>query len=120
MNKVQVHVDSLEDMGKRFISAWKRAEAAEHVDEQHVTFFNLEVLLETLSPKRLALLRVCAGPLIHPSPPWHGTWEGITSGSMRMWTPWSRPGCWCATIRAFIPNSMNCTPHRAWSDAGLR
>lgn len=33
MSKVQVHVDSLEDMGKRFISAWKRAEAAERVDK---------------------------------------------------------------------------------------
>lgn len=58
MSKVQVHVDSLEDMGKRFVSAWKRAEAGEPVDEQHVTFFNLEALLQTLSPKRLALLKV--------------------------------------------------------------
>ncbi len=66
MNKVQVHVDSLEDMGKRFISAWKRAEAAERVGEQHVTFFNLEALLETLSPKRLVLLKaVRRSP--HPS-----------------------------------------------------
>ena len=39
MSKVQVHMDSLEDMGKRFVSAWKRAEAGERVDEQHVTFF---------------------------------------------------------------------------------
>ncbi len=57
MSKVQVHVDSLEDMGKRFVSAWKRAEAGERVDEQHITFFNLEALLGTLSPKRLALLK---------------------------------------------------------------
>jgi predicted transcriptional regulator len=66
MSKVQVHVDSLEDMGKRFVSAWKRAGVGERVDEQHVTFFNLEALLETLSPKRLALLRaVRRSP--HPS-----------------------------------------------------
>jgi len=66
MSKVQVHVDSLEDMGKRFVSAWKRAEAGERVDEQHVTYFNLEPLLETLSPKRLALLKaVRRAP--HPS-----------------------------------------------------
>ena len=57
MSKVRVHVDRLEDMGKRFVSAWKRAAAGERVDEQHVTFFNLEALLETLSPKRLALLK---------------------------------------------------------------
>ena len=57
MSKVRVHVDSLEDMGKRFVSAWKRAEIGERVDEQHVTYFNLEALLETLSPKRLALLK---------------------------------------------------------------
>ena len=35
-------------MGKRFVSAWKRTEAGERVDEQHVTFSNLEALLETL------------------------------------------------------------------------
>lgn len=63
MSKVQVHVDSLEDMGKRFVSAWKRAEAGEPVDAQHVTFFNLEALLQTLSPKRLALLKA-----VHRSP----------------------------------------------------
>ncbi|MGH8611612.1 MAG: hypothetical protein ACREYF_06105 [Gammaproteobacteria bacterium] len=38
MSKVQVHVDGLEDMGKRFVSAWKRAEAGERVDEQHHLF----------------------------------------------------------------------------------
>jgi len=96
MSKVQVHVDSLEDMGKRFISAWKRAEAAERVDEQHVTFFNLETLLETLSPKRLRYLRLYAGPPIHPSPPLarhlgrdykrvHEDVDALVTG------------CWCAT-----------------------
>jgi predicted transcriptional regulator len=62
MSKVRVHVDSLEDMGKRFVSAWRRAETGERVDEQHVSFFNFEALLETLSSKRLALLRAVRRP----------------------------------------------------------
>ncbi len=55
--KVQVHVDSLQDMGKRFVSAWKRAEAGEPVNETHITFLDVEAMVATLSPRRLELLR---------------------------------------------------------------
>lgn len=55
--KAQVHVDSLEHMGRRFVDAWHRAEAGEQVDEAHVTFLDLETMLSTLSPRRLQLLR---------------------------------------------------------------
>lgn len=55
--KVQVHVDSLEDMGARFVDAWHRAKAGEAVDEQHVTFLTFASMMETLSPRRLDLLR---------------------------------------------------------------
>lgn len=56
-NKVQVHVDSLEDMGRRFVNAWHRAEQGEPVQETHVTFLDLDAMLSTLSPRRLDLLR---------------------------------------------------------------
>lgn len=55
--KVQVHVDGLAEMGDRFIDAWHRAEAGEHIDETHVTFLSLQLLMETLSARRLELLR---------------------------------------------------------------
>ncbi len=57
MNKVQVNVGSLAGMGKRFTSAWRRASAGEHVDETHVTFLDVRTMLDTLSPRRLDLLR---------------------------------------------------------------
>lgn len=55
--KVQVHVDSLRDMGNRFISAWKRAEQGEAVNETHITFLDIDAMVSTMSPRRLALLR---------------------------------------------------------------
>lgn len=55
--KVQVHVDSLQDMGKRFVSAWKRAEKGETVSETHITFLDVEAMMATMSPRRLELLR---------------------------------------------------------------
>lgn len=56
-NKVQVSVGSLADMGNRFAGAWNRAAAGEQVSETHVTFLNVQTLLEALSPRRLDLLR---------------------------------------------------------------
>lgn len=56
-NKVQVNVGSLADMGKRFASAWNQATAGEQVHETHVTFLNVQTMLDTLSPRRLELLR---------------------------------------------------------------
>ena len=54
---VNLHVGSIEEMGKRFIGAWYRLEHGEAVKETHLTFFDLETMMSTLSPKRLALLR---------------------------------------------------------------
>jgi len=55
--KVQVHVGTIEDMGRRFVSAWHRAEGGERVRETHLTFPDLPALLNALTPKRLELLR---------------------------------------------------------------
>ena len=44
-------------MGKRFIGAWHQLERGEEVQETHLTFFSLEAMMATISPKRLALLR---------------------------------------------------------------
>ncbi len=56
-NKVQVSVGSLAEMGKRFAGAWNRAASGEAVDETHVTFLDVRTMLDTLSPRRLELLR---------------------------------------------------------------
>jgi predicted transcriptional regulator len=59
-----IHVGSLEDMGERFIAAWDAGETGQE-SGRHLTFPNLEGLLSTLSPKRLALMRALrkAGPM---------------------------------------------------------
>jgi predicted transcriptional regulator len=54
---VNLHVGSIEEMGKRFVGAWNRLEQGEKVKETNLTFFNLETMIATLSPKRLELLR---------------------------------------------------------------
>ena len=54
---VRLHVGSVEEMGKRFAGAWRRLERGEKVRETHLTFFDLETMMATLSPKRLALLK---------------------------------------------------------------
>ncbi len=57
MHKVQVNVGSLAEMGKRFSKAWNQAAAGEQVDETNVTFLDVQTMLNTLSPRRLDLLR---------------------------------------------------------------
>lgn len=54
---INLHVGSVEDMGKRFIGAWHKLEQGATVDETHLTFLDLETMVSTLSPKRLTLLR---------------------------------------------------------------
>ena len=53
----RLHVGSAEEMGKRFVDAWRRMESGEKVRETHLTFFDLETMMATLSPKRLAMLK---------------------------------------------------------------
>src|SRR5882762_7609471 len=55
--KVKVNVGTLDDMGRRFVSAWRRVERGERVRERHLTFPDLPAMLNALSPKRLELLR---------------------------------------------------------------
>lgn len=55
--RVKVHVGTLEEMGKRFVSAWRRLESGERVREHHVTFPDLPAMLNALTPRRLELLR---------------------------------------------------------------
>lgn len=59
------HVGTLDDMGRRFIAAWKAAERGEEKRGDHVTFLRLESFMAAMSPKRLELMRHLrrAGPL---------------------------------------------------------
>jgi predicted transcriptional regulator len=57
MDKLNVHVGGLDDMGRRFVDAFKRAQAGKEVNERHITFLSLEEMMSALSPKRLELLR---------------------------------------------------------------
>jgi len=55
--RIKVHVGTFGEMGKRFVSAWRRLEHGEKVRERHVTFPDLPAMLNALTPKRLELLR---------------------------------------------------------------
>lgn len=54
---IRLNVGSIEDMGKRFVAVWHRLERGEPVSETNLSFFDLETMMATLSPKRLALLK---------------------------------------------------------------
>ena len=54
---VQVHVGSLKDMANRFISAWNQASKGIEVNETNITFLDVQTMLDSLSPRRLDLLR---------------------------------------------------------------
>jgi predicted transcriptional regulator len=61
---LQVHVgESLDDIGARAVSAWRRMERGEEVNEKHISFETWETMVRVLSPKRLELLRH-----VHQSP----------------------------------------------------
>ena len=62
---ISVHVSSLEDMGARFVAAWKAAEAGTAVARDHVTFIGLDAFMAAMSPRRLDLMRHLrkAGPM---------------------------------------------------------
>ena len=57
MSEVKIHVDGLEQSGRRFIDAWKGAEAGDFTPQRHLSFDSLETLMKVLTPKRFALLR---------------------------------------------------------------
>lgn len=56
--KIAVHIGSLDDMGRRFIDAWKAADSGKDDGaEEHVTFLGLDSFMAAMSPKRLELMR---------------------------------------------------------------
>ena len=54
---IQIHVGTAEDMGRRFVDAWRRAARDERVREEHLTFVDFKQMLGTLSDERLRLLK---------------------------------------------------------------
>lgn len=56
-NSLNLHVDTLEGMGRRFAAAWKSAEEGRESSRDHVTFLSLETFMAAMSPRRLELMR---------------------------------------------------------------
>jgi predicted transcriptional regulator len=58
---LQVHIgETIDDMGRRFVDAWHRAEWGELTAknaERHVGFETFETVAQIMTPKRLELLR---------------------------------------------------------------
>lgn len=58
LTELTIHVgEGVAATGRRFVSAWKRAEAGEAVSERHLAFATLRDAARVLTPERLALLR---------------------------------------------------------------
>jgi predicted transcriptional regulator len=55
--RVNVHIDTLEAMGRRFAAAWHAAQAGRDLARDHVTFLGLEAFMTAMSPRRLELMR---------------------------------------------------------------
>ena len=55
--KIELHIGNLEDMGQRFMEAWRVAETGQAIQPNHVTFLSLESFVSAMSPKRLELMR---------------------------------------------------------------
>lgn len=59
--ELQIHIgDTFDDMGRRFVDAWHRAERGELTGqnaERHVGFADFETFSRITTPKRLELLR---------------------------------------------------------------
>lgn len=56
-SRLNIHVGSLDEMGRRFGAAWKAAEAGRDPARDHVTFLSLEAFMAAMSPRRLDLMR---------------------------------------------------------------
>ena len=61
LNKVQANVGALDDMGKRFSSAWNRATAGEQVNETNVTFLDVQTMRGWVSKAPMTLARLPSG-----------------------------------------------------------
>lgn len=55
--KLTLQIGSIEDMGRRFIEAWRKAERDEETPRDHLTFPDLHSLLSILSARRVSLLQ---------------------------------------------------------------
>jgi predicted transcriptional regulator len=55
--KITVGGDVVEEAGRRFVEAWRRAERGETFDERRLAFESWESLARVLTPKRTQLLR---------------------------------------------------------------
>jgi predicted transcriptional regulator len=55
--QINVHIGTLDDMGARFVTAWKSAEEGRTIARDNITFLSLEAFMATMSPKRLELMR---------------------------------------------------------------
>jgi predicted transcriptional regulator len=57
---IRLHISNIEDVGQRFVNAWKTAESTSGgaADESHLSFIGLKAYLSTLTAKRWDLLKV--------------------------------------------------------------
>ena len=94
MSKVQVHVGNLDDMGRRFVDAWHRAERGTAVRETHVTFLDLESMQTTLTPPADWN---CCGMYASTAPRtrarWPTRWGVTTRTCIRTWRHLKRLAC---------------------------
>lgn len=55
--KISVGKPTLDEMGQAFLKAWRRAEAGRQAPEYHFIFETWDLMMKSLTPKRLELIR---------------------------------------------------------------
>ena len=49
---LEIHIGTVEDMGSRFVEAWKSAERGEAITRDHFTFLSSQAFLSAKAPRR--------------------------------------------------------------------
>ena len=104
---LQVHIgNTLDDMGRRFIDAWHRAERGELTEdnaERHVDL-RISTLSRELSPQNVSsCCATCIATLVGASGRWQWHLAGITGACMKMSKHWSAQVCLTETTAACTP-----------------
>ena len=79
--RIKANVGTLDDMGKRFVSAWHRLEHGEKVRERHVTFPDLPPLLGShdLIPACRSCKSSCSTGCVRQMQPWRNNSPASTA-----------------------------------------
>ena len=98
MSETKLHTGTPEDMGRRLIDAWKRAEHGEEVDESHLTFPSKQELLVYLLREH--------GIGIASLDEMEARTRAVARGELKL--PPDEPKLWFSSIEAMVKALQEC------------